>query len=173
MLFFSNSTIYELNKLFRQAISLFYSASYGSLQFSLKKLLEGGYIEIINQEASGRKKKIYGITETGRALFLDWMLQTEIRPDHIDSIALTKVYFLGIIQKNSDKKAILMQIIEAYAIQEKTLEQIESEISLLDIDSSLKSNFNFHVATLNYGITMQHHAKQWYINLLNTIPDED
>src|SRR5512139_1502134 len=96
LLMIQSLTIYGLNRAFKQGISLFYSASYGSLQTAVKNLLGKGWIVFEERVDHGRNKKVYSITEQGRRAFYEWMLE-EIPANKLEVTALSKVFFLGLM----------------------------------------------------------------------------
>ena len=87
-------TLYELNKTLAEKISLFYSASFGSISSAINKLLEKGWIELREHIERGRNKKIYTITAAGQSAFHDW-LNSAIAPEKVKEPALTRLFFLG------------------------------------------------------------------------------
>ncbi len=62
---------YEIRKLFEEGpFAHFYSASYGSIYPALGKLLEEGLVSVTETAQQGRPaKKVYSLTEAGRAQF--------------------------------------------------------------------------------------------------------
>ena len=61
ILLFKDMTIYEINTSFKKGLFLIYSASYGSLQNAVKKLLKKEFITFRETVENGRNKKIYSI----------------------------------------------------------------------------------------------------------------
>jgi DNA-binding PadR family transcriptional regulator len=63
---------YQLSKRLTDALGGFWRVSYGSLYPSLKRLERQGAVEqVFDQEAVGRRKNVYRITEKGEELFLE------------------------------------------------------------------------------------------------------
>lgn len=98
LLLMRDLTQYDIKRALEVKPSPFFSASMGSIQAALKKLLEKGYIQIKDQESQGRRKKIYSICDSGRNRFKDWMLEN-IDNYHFDQIMVTKLFFLGLLSK--------------------------------------------------------------------------
>ena len=69
LLLFKEMTIYEMNSSFKKGLSLIYSASYGSLQNATKKLIKTEWIHFTQTIENGRNKKIYSISDQGKAAF--------------------------------------------------------------------------------------------------------
>lgn len=171
LLMIKSFTLYDLNKSFKQGISLFYSASYGSLQFSVKKLLDGNYIEVEKRLEKGRNKKIYSITDSGRTLFLEWMLNGEITHNRLESIALTKLYFLGLMDRVEDKRMILQRIIETITQVEQELVQLDKQLSEIQVPNSYEDVFKYQLMSLNYGIGAHRSSREWFESALRSLEE--
>lgn len=63
----------DLVRGFESGISLFYSASTGSIKRALDRLLAEGHIEVEGAEPGPRGRKVYRVTESGREEFRTWM----------------------------------------------------------------------------------------------------
>lgn len=61
-------TGYELQQFVRQNLSLICSHSAGSVQTALSKLEKQGFV-FITEAATGKRKKIFSITDSGRTAF--------------------------------------------------------------------------------------------------------
>ncbi len=66
-------TVYEINKALKRGVSLFYSASFGSINAAIGRLLEKGWIFSDEKVENGRNKKIFHLMPAGREAFLDWL----------------------------------------------------------------------------------------------------
>jgi DNA-binding PadR family transcriptional regulator len=63
---------YQLSKRLTDTLGGFWRVSYGSLYPTLKRLERDGAVEqVFDQEAVGRRKNVYRITDKGEALFLE------------------------------------------------------------------------------------------------------
>jgi DNA-binding PadR family transcriptional regulator len=169
LLMLRNLTLYELNKSFQQGISLFYSASYGSLQFAVKKLLSSGYIEVEEKQENGRNKKIYSITDSGRELFLDWMRNGEVPATKLETVALTKLFFLGVMDRIEDKRHILNRILETIRQTEEQLKRLDKQLSQLEMPESGNGIFHYQLKSLDYGLKAHQFAKAWFEEVLKSL----
>ncbi|GAM13558.1 PadR family transcriptional regulator [Mesobacillus selenatarsenatis] len=71
---FRPSTGYDIKAEFEhKAAGLFWGISYGSLYPKLKKLVEQGYISLIETDTEGRKKKLYELTGKGWIELESWL----------------------------------------------------------------------------------------------------
>src|SRR5215475_5686992 len=66
----SEATGYDLKRRFRDPVGFFYRVSDGSLYPALKKLARDGLVTVRGERHGRRARKVYAITEQGRARFL-------------------------------------------------------------------------------------------------------
>ncbi len=168
LLILQSLTLYELNRAFKQGISMFYSASYGSLQAAVKNLLKKGLIAFDEQVEKGRNKKVYRITSRGQEAFQEWML-AETPTSKLEVTALSKVYFLGLVPGIEPKKRILTDILAKIQLAETQLRDLQVALSQLDVPSAYRDVFAFQLVTLDYGIKSHAFARQWFLTLLNDL----
>ncbi|QNK57578.1 PadR family transcriptional regulator [Paenibacillus sp. PAMC21692] len=166
LLMIRGMTIYELNQSFRQGISLFYSASYGSLQTSLKKLLAKGWATYSEETAQGRNKKVYAITAEGQAAFMAWM-NGEADESKLEVTALSKLYFLGLIQDKAMAKGILADLVAKMEAMERQLAGLEKELERQPVPVEYEPIMKFQMKTLSYGIGAHGFASKWFKGLLD------
>lgn len=157
-------TLYDLNRAFKQGISMFYSASYGSLQIAVKNLLQKGLITVTEQVEKGRNKKIYAITRLGKEAFFAWML-AEIPVNRLEVSALSKIYFLGLIQDVEQKKQIVGEILSKIDQVQAELATMNEEISRMNIPDSYREILKYQLKTLEYGIQSHVFAREWFLAL--------
>ncbi len=167
LLLMKSLTIYDMNKAFNSGISLFYSASYGSLQIAVKKLIAKGLIDYNMTTENGRKKKIYFINEQGRAEFQNWMFE-EIPLKKLEVTALSKLYFLGLL-KDDEKLLVLKHIIVKIEELEVNLNKMMLEYNSLFDNDDIDSLSKYQLKTLSYGQASQHFSKSWFVDLYDEI----
>ena len=87
-------TGYEIQKLLKDEwLNLFFEASYGSIYPALNRLTEDEYVSCTAQTQDGRPdKKIYSITEKGRELFLESLLEP-VTEDKYRSDFMARIFF--------------------------------------------------------------------------------
>lgn len=163
-------TVYQLNQAFKSGIALIYSASYGSILSAIKKLLLSNEITFIELVENGRNKKIYHITEAGRAHFYKWM-HADIDENKLEEMALCKVFFLGLIEPTDEKKAILENIIESIIRMEESLNQLFQHLSHLQLTVDEMKLFGYQFKTLDYGIRSHRVAREWAQQLLDELTE--
>lgn len=87
-------TVYEINKALSRGVSLFYCASFGSVNAAISKMLAKGWINGQEVIENGRNKRVFHLTPTGQRAFQDWLV-SEIEAEKVKDPALTRLYFLG------------------------------------------------------------------------------
>jgi len=168
LLIIRSLTLYELNQAFKQGISMFYSASYGSLQIAVKNLLNKGMVVFEERVEKGRNKKVYSITAHGKDAFYRWMLD-EIPVNKLEVAALSKVYFLGLIQNVEQKKEIVLEILNKIELVQDELNKMNEEISRIEIPASYRGILTYQLKTLDYGQKAHSFAREWFLALLNDL----
>ena len=168
LLIVQSLTLYELNQAFKQGISMFYSASYGSLQIAIKNLLKKGLIVFEEKVEKGRNKKIYSITETGRQAFFAWMA-AETPTNKLEVTALSKVYFLGLIQNQAQKKQIVQEILSKIHQVQSELGELNDALSQDEIPPAYQEIFRYQLKTLDYGRQAHVFAEAWFTRLLEEL----
>lgn len=149
--------LYDLNRAFKAGLGLFYSASLGSLQVTVRKLLEKGFVQV-SQAKGSRGRRVYRILPAGRDAFYAQM-RGPIQQSRLEVTALARLYFLGLVPPGRDRDAVLAGIVAAVAEETERLE--EQKIGLEEIRKRLPEEalepFRYQAATLDYGI-MAHRA---------------
>ena len=170
LLILRSQTIYELNKHFETSISLFYSASYGSLRTTTNKLLKKELIYFEERKENGRNKKIYTILNEGKKEFFKWMY-SEISQSKLEVEALTKLFFLGLVENNENKKTILKNIIETIDVEKDNLEILKGSIKETKIPDGYEDVAYYQMKTLNYGIQSCNFSKDMFKDILKELEE--
>jgi DNA-binding PadR family transcriptional regulator len=164
LLMLSPHTLYALNKQFEQSISLFYSASLGSLRSALIGLLERDLVSVSEHVQTGRNKKTYVITESGRDAFLGW-LKAPIVGGNIETVALSKVFFLGMLSDAASRVAVLDDIVERISADERELVQLAAQLDTMDIPAEFTTIFRYQRHTLDYGLQTHRVGREFFERL--------
>lgn len=165
LLCLQSMTVYELNKSFEQGIALFYSASLGSLQTALKKLLEKDFVVFEVCQEGGRQKKIYTITVNGKAAFFDWMLM-EIPKNKLEVTMLSKLYFMGLIEEKSQRLSIMNHMLALTEESFEDLSETQTQLDHLQVPETYASVFHYQKKTLHYGVHAHLFAVGWLKQLI-------
>ncbi len=164
-------TAYDINNSFKQGISLFYSASYGSIQAALKKLLKKESATFEQFIENGRNKKLYTVTESGRESFFEWMF-SDISETNNDSIVYAKLFFLGLVQEKKDKADIIRNIILLHEKQDCQLRETKKAAYEHDIPEEHVDIFTYNMKCLEHGMSATIHSKEFFEKILSELCDE-
>lgn len=170
LLLLNNRTIYQLRERINSGLQLMYSGSTGSIQAAIKKLLRLEYIDYNEIVESGKYKKIYLITESGKQYFFEWV-NAPLENVNIKSPDLVKIYFFGFADNPFRIKSI-----ESYIEQLK--EQYEALCAICRESDSLKipkeglDIFKYQLVTAHYGKDLLKFNIDWYEKLLSDMRGE-
>lgn len=171
LLFMCNKTIYQLRDRINKGLNLMYSSSMGSIQAAVRKLLNAGYICYEETVESGKYKKIYCITDSGRQYFLEW-INTPIEEHGIKSPELTKFYFMGYADKENRETAIeehLTFLRGQYSLLTKICEESKD----VRVPEEHKDIFHYQMMSALYGKDLIKFNISWFEGLLNKMRDID
>lgn len=162
-------TIYELRKRIDEGLNLMYSCSTGSIQAAIKKLLRGGYIGVSEVKEGGRAKKVYALTEAGKARFDLWT-NGEIDGGMPKNTELTKIYFMGFAERENRIKAIERHVADLRETLSK-LEKISEDGERLLGKSRENDILFFQLQTAEYGRDFMRFNIEWYNRLLKMMKE--
>lgn len=164
-------TVYELNKALERGVSLFYSASFGSINAAIAKMLEKGWISVQEMVENGRNKKVFHLTPAGKQAFQDWLV-AEIEAEKVKDPALTRLYFMGFTAP-----AERIRVLEAHLVNLRQLlarlDFIQQQATELQIGPELQTVVKFQLLTLQYGRDFYAFNIRWYENLLESLKQDN
>jgi DNA-binding PadR family transcriptional regulator len=165
LLMMQDMTIYELSRSFKTSLALFYSASLGSLQVAARKLLARRLIAFREVREGGRRKKVYRILAAGKAAFRSGMM-APIPASRLEVTALSRLSFLGVLERQEDREIVLGMIVEATSAALEGLERLREEVGGLDVPPSYRGVLRYQLATLEYGIMAHRAGLAWFGSVL-------
>lgn len=151
-------SLYELTKHFAAGISLFYSASTGSIKRALDRLIEDEYIAVASEHGP-RGKKTYEVTATGREEFRRWMF-AELTSTDFEAAILPRAYFLGLVAAD-ERPAVAVRIRDRIRQDLRDLERLEAQVTDQDVPEGYEDIAKFQLATLQYGLASGRTALAW------------
>ncbi|HIT76687.1 MAG TPA: PadR family transcriptional regulator [Candidatus Avipropionibacterium avicola] len=158
---------YDLLKAFEAGVSLFYSASSGSIKRALDRLAGDGLVEVASSGARGRK--VYRITDAGRQRFGEWMNDEPTGGD-LETAALPRLFFLGLVEPA--ERGPIVDRITARAESELTrLEALEEELDALEPSDERRALLEYQRVTLEYGLGSGRHAVEFFATLRQRMAD--
>lgn len=163
LLLLGPSTLYALNKQFEQGISLFYSASLGSIRSALTVLHDKRLVTATESVENGRSKKTYAITDAGRAAFSEWML-APITTGNLETIALSKLYLLGLLPEDA-RAGILADITDRITRDEAQLAELVAALDTMELPQAYREIFRYQRLTLDYGLMSHRAAREFFARL--------
>ena len=162
LLLIAPQSLYDLVKSFETGVSLFYSASSGSIKRALDGLLADDLVEVLDAEGA-RGRKVYRVTDAGRAAFHTWM--TGEQSGDIETAALSRLYFLGLLPA-ADRAPVLRRIVARVESGLAELERLAQRISEIEIPEQQQALAGYQLATLDYGLGSYRHAAAYFHRLL-------
>lgn len=156
-------SLYDVQKRFAAGISLFYSASSGSIQRALQNLGTEGAVVVAEADGSRRGRKVYRITEAGRQRWRAWMLAPLPGGTDAETTVLAKVYLLGRLDAPEDRADAIRGIRDHVESSHRALEALASEADAhaADLDDATRRVFMFQRATLDYGLRSHTLMREW------------
>lgn len=85
-------TAYDLNQIAEGSISYFWNFSRSQLYAEPRRLSEEGYLEA-RQEADGRRRRVFSLTEAGHAALREWLADDETLPHENRDQGVLKLFF--------------------------------------------------------------------------------
>ncbi|MCW3158317.1 PadR family transcriptional regulator [Micropruina sonneratiae] len=144
-------TLYEVRTRFTAGISLFYSASFGSLQRALQVLVRDGSVTVTAAQGDARGRKLHAITEQGERQWREWMLAPVEPGVEAERVILAKVFLLGRLRP-ADRAVSLAGVRAAVAEQADALGRLASELDAVDVPAEHRGLYHYQRATLDYGL---------------------
>ena len=156
-------SLYDVQKRFAAGISLFYSASSGSIQRALQHLVADGAVDVADADDSRRGRKVHQITDEGRERWRAWMLAPVSGGTDAETTALAKVYFLGRLEAGADRAHAIRGIRDHVDSSRRSLEALASDLDARAavLDEETRRIFAFQRATLDYGLRSHALMREW------------
>ena len=87
-------SLYDMRKQSAAGITLFYTASFGSIQRALGQLESHGWVTIFDADDSRRRKKLYVVNDAGQQAWREWK-RAPVTASDAEPTMLAKVCLLG------------------------------------------------------------------------------
>jgi DNA-binding PadR family transcriptional regulator len=160
-------TAYEINKALERGVSLFYHASFGSINAAVGRLFEKGWVLGEEKVENGRNKKVFHLTAAGRQAFHNW-LGTEIEGEKVKDPALTRLYFLGFASP-TERIRVVAAHLKKMRRKLDALELIHQQAAEIETPPDMAEVRQFQLVTLDYGRAFYTFNIAWYQHLLETL----
>jgi DNA-binding PadR family transcriptional regulator len=152
-------TLYDVHKRFGAGISLFYAASFGSIQRALRQLETQGWACAQDEQYSPRRRRLYAITEEGRRTWRNWMTSPLTGSDP-EPMMLARVYLLGHLP--ADERAECIAAIRARITADRSaLSALAVDVDGTEPAQGAADLVRYRRATLDYGLRSHELALSW------------
>lgn len=159
-LMFRPLSMYELSKAMERSTGHFMSASFGSLHPTLRKLEARGHAVGVAEEGSGRRKKVYHLTEAGKAHFIAWLGQ-DIAAERVSDPSLLRLFFLGHLAPEA-REQLLGRFLAQMEQAASELEALHASLQGLQAPPGAEDHMAYQLATLEFGIAHHRFVRDWY-----------
>jgi DNA-binding PadR family transcriptional regulator len=88
------ATPYDLERVAELSVSHFWSIPHTQLYTECARLADAGYLDE-EREQTGRRRRVYRLTEIGRAALAAWRAEPPEEPEEIRAPAVLKLFFGG------------------------------------------------------------------------------
>jgi PadR family transcriptional regulator, regulatory protein AphA len=86
------ATPYRLKQLVAGSVGFFWSLQHAQLYTEPERLARGGYVTERREEA-GRRRKLYALTDEGRAALAEWRAEPTAQLSEVRDLGLLKLFF--------------------------------------------------------------------------------
>ncbi|WP_444929457.1 PadR family transcriptional regulator [Microbulbifer sp. SSSA002] len=157
---------YDLKRRFERSVSHFWSASHQQMYRELHKLHEEGLLDCEEQPQAGKPdKKVYSLTDLGRAELRDWVIQPSA-PQKIREPFLVRMFAGHNLSRCEMRAALEAQLREHRSSLENYQEQNER---VLKSEVALQERYWLAHQTLLLGIEAEKTWINWAENLLKEL----
>ncbi|WP_194411060.1 PadR family transcriptional regulator [Microbacterium cremeum] len=160
-------SLYAVQRQFQQGVSLFYSASFGSIQRALRQLADHGLV-IVGDSADARGSKPYTVTDAGRQAWREWML-SPITGGDVETAALARIFFLGLLSDDDEKRSVIDAVRARVSADLAELVGVAQSVDASEVPLEFADVFVFQRATLDYGIRSNRLALDWCDELADRV----
>jgi PadR family transcriptional regulator, regulatory protein AphA len=116
------STSYEMKKLVQTSISFFWTFPHAQLYREPQRLVQLGLLEGERHE-SGRRRRVFTLTEAGRAALDEWLTSPGPFDVEIRDLALLKLFF-GRLARDQDIATLAAEQLAGHRRQQAIYEQL-------------------------------------------------
>ncbi len=120
--FAGESTPYALKQLVAGSVGYFWTVQHAQLYTEPERLAAAGYVTETREE-TGRRRKLYAITDRGRAAFAEWRAETTTELAELREPAVLKLFF------GADPKQLAAAQVEANRARLAEYEAIRDAMS--------------------------------------------
>jgi DNA-binding PadR family transcriptional regulator len=164
LLMIAPMSLYDLHKQFAAGPSLFYSASFGSLQRALRQLVAQGWVTVTDASSSARRRNLHAPTAEGVAAWRTWMREP-LSGANAETAMLAKVFLLGLLPRGEERDVALGALRSSAAAALEELRAVATGLDAAPIPGEYAEMFRYQRATLDYGLRSHELALAWLAEL--------
>ena len=148
------ATPYDLKRAIEYSIENFWPVPHTTFYAEPERLARAGYL-VEHRERTGRRRKVYEITERGRRALAEWICAEELSPPQLRDEATLKVFFGGnpvrIYQARLEWHRLKLAELDGYLEQVRAAARGELEIemggdpeAIAGMEASLVAGTTYH-----------------------------
>jgi DNA-binding PadR family transcriptional regulator len=157
-----SNTAYQLSRRVRRPLGYFWTARYGQIHPQLRELTEAGLLSCATAPGPGpHDKRVYSITDTGRATLAAWVVEPPHEELSRDELLL-KAYCCWMSDRAATRDLLISQA-RLHREMQAQYEQMRTDIERSHPGGRVPvSHRDFgSLATLRYGIGYRRHRAEW------------
>lgn len=158
------STSYDLKRASGHSIGYFWPFPHAQLYSEPRKLADAGLLTV-EEEANGRRRQTFSITEEGREALVAWLDQPITDPMQIRDVAELKLFFSELMGPDTERRLAADQIkqhtarlAEYHSIQERFADRADVASRMIPLE---------------LGIAMTEAALAFWVDLAERLDAED
>lgn len=158
------STSYDLKRASGHSIGYFWPFPHAQLYSEPRKLADAGLLTV-EEEANGRRRQTFSITEEGREALVAWLDQPITDPMQIRDVAELKLFFSELMGPDTERRLAADQIkqhtarlAEYHSIQERFADRADVASRMIPLE---------------LGIAMTEAALAFWVDLAERLDPED
>ncbi|MHC2999376.1 hypothetical protein OB08_09340 [Microbacterium sp. HJ5] len=164
LLMLTPMSLYDLHKQFAAGPSLFYSASFGSIQRALRQLVAQGLVTVADAAGSARGRKVHEVTAAGVEAWRAWMHEP-LGGANAETAMLAKVFLLGLMPAGAERVGALAVLRRSAEAGLAGLREVARGLDEAPVPPEYADVFRYQRATLDYGLRSHELALTWLAEL--------
>ncbi|MEW6128695.1 MAG: PadR family transcriptional regulator [Acidobacteriota bacterium] len=156
------ATPYDLKRAVYHTVEYFWAFPHSQLYAEPDRLKKAGYLKE-SRERSGRRRRTFTITESGRAALANWLREPTEEPIEIRDLALLKLYF-GELATAADVQTLAAQQLN---LHQARLAEYEALRQTRQLD---EAGARFPLAVLDMGMLFERAALAFWQTIINDPP---
>jgi PadR family transcriptional regulator, regulatory protein AphA len=154
-------TPYDMKRCVADGVGYFWEFPHSQLYVEPPRLVELGLLEE-SREAEGRRRRLFSLTDAGRAVLLDWVREVDAAPTEIRDHGLLKLFF-GRLATGEDVTALARGHVAAHAAKLADYRRIDERMAR-------SPELAHQRATLRMGLLFEQAAVEFWRRIVDDPP---